>query len=103
MLLLLPGVPASGEPPPAAGAARNAAEGYKHLSEEQRAKLTAALERQVCTEPIARRAALECETLDRPPLGAASDCVACCRAAVLVERRGAERFQPQRCSGGGPH
>ena len=52
MLLLLPGVPASGEPPPAAGAARNAAEGYKHLSEEQRAKLKAALERQVRRTPL---------------------------------------------------
>ena len=32
MLLLLPGVPATGEPSPAAGVARNAAAGYKHLS-----------------------------------------------------------------------
>ena len=46
MLLLLPGVPATGEPPPAEGVARNAAAGYKHLSEEQRDKLLAALERQ---------------------------------------------------------
>ena len=47
MLLLLPGVPATGEPPPAEGVARNAAAGYKHLSQEQRDKLMAALERQV--------------------------------------------------------
>ena len=47
MLLLLPGVPATGEPPPAEGVARNAAAGYRHLSEEQRAKLMAALQRQV--------------------------------------------------------
>ena len=46
MLLLLPGVPATGEPPPAAGVARNAAAGYKHLSQEQRDKLLAALQRQ---------------------------------------------------------
>ena len=47
MLLLLPGVPATGEPPPAEGVARNAAAGYKHLSQEQRDKLMAALQRQV--------------------------------------------------------
>ena len=47
MLLLLPGVPATGEPPPAEGVARNAAAGYKHLSQEQRDKLMAALQRPV--------------------------------------------------------
>lgn len=47
LLMLLPGVPARGEPPVYVGVARNSAAGYKHLTEEQRAKLLVAIERQV--------------------------------------------------------
>ena len=48
LLMLLPGVPACGEPPAAFGVARNVAAGYKHLTEGQRARLVDALERRVC-------------------------------------------------------
>ena len=47
LLMLLPGVPARGEPPAHVGVARNSAAGYKHLTEQQRAKLMDAIERRV--------------------------------------------------------
>jgi hypothetical protein len=58
MLLLLPGVPATGEPPPAKGVARNAAAGYKHLSREQRDKLLAAIAGQARLCSLCRRSGI---------------------------------------------